>query len=122
MKMKSAKIIFISILITLSSCATTSMVTQDIALGMTTQEVLSKAGKPFSKSVYKDAAGNVIDEWSYKETTWDDGGWSWDKTIINTVVIFENSKVKSFGNAGERFKAKNPMAPCVNIDNTIRTE
>ena len=117
-----SKVVFIGLLMILSSCATTSMVSQDIELGMTKHEVLSKAGKPFSKNVYKDSTGNVIDEWSYKETTWDDGGWSWDKTIVNTIVIFENNKVRSFGNAGERFKTKNPMAPSLNIDNTVHIE
>jgi hypothetical protein len=104
------------------SCATTSMVTQDISLGMTKKEVISKAGKPFSKNSYKNNSGSIVDEWSYKETTWDDKGWSWDRTIINTVVIFENDEVKSFGNVGERFKTKNPMSPSLNVDQTIHHE
>lgn len=106
----------------LSGCATTSQVAQDISLGMTSQEVLKNSGKPFSKNIYQDCEGNIIEEWSYKETTWDDGGWSWDKTIINTVVIFENDKVKSLSNAGERFKTKNPMAPNLNIYKTMHQE
>lgn len=120
--MELYRLITCSILLLLSSCATTSMVTQNIDLGMTTHEVRSKAGKPFSKNVYKDHTGNVIAEWLYKETTWDDGGWSWDRTIINTIVVFENNKVKSFGNSGERFKTKKPMSPSVNVDYTIHNE
>ena len=98
------------------------MVTQNIDLGMTTQEVQNKVGKPFSKNVYKDREGNVIAEWCYKETTWDDGGWSWDRTVINTIVFFENDKVKTFGNLGERFKTRNPMSPGMNVDYTIHSE
>jgi len=121
-KVKYLKVVCIFMVATLSGCATTSVVTQDIALGMTKQNVISKAGKPFSKNGYKDSSGNIIDVWSYKETTWDDGGWSWDKTVISTEVVFENNKVQSFGNVGERFKTKNPMAPSLNIDNTIHID
>lgn len=106
----------------LSGCATTSQVAQDISLGMTSQEVLKNSGKPFSKNIYQDSEGNTVEEWSYKETTWDDGGWSWDKTIINTVIIFENGNVKSLSNAGERYKTKNPMAPTLNIYKTEHQE
>ncbi len=103
----------------LSGCATQSAIVQDLSLGMTSQEVLRKGGSPFSKNVYKDINGNVVEEWSYKETTWDDGGWSWDKTVINTIVIFENNKVIAFKNNDERFKTKNPMSPSLNIDCTV---
>lgn len=100
-------------LITLVGCATTSQVAQSVTLGMSPQQVLVSSGKPYSKNIYRDSEGNYIEEWSYKETTWDDAGWSWDKTVINTVITFENGQVKSMNNAGERFK--NPMAPALNI-------
>jgi hypothetical protein len=70
---------------------------------MTKQEVLIKVGKPFSKSCSKDADGNIIEVWSYNETTWDDGGWSENRTILKTNVLFdEKGTVKSYENAGER--------------------
>ncbi len=107
----------------ISGCATTSRVAQNISLGMSTQEVLRVAGKPFSKNIGKDAEGNSIEEWFYRETTWDDAGWSWDKTIINSVVTFKDGKVESFSKTDkERYKTKNPMAPSVNIDATIHNE
>jgi len=104
-------------------CATTSRVAQNISLGMTTQEVLRVAGKPFSKNIAKDAAGNAVEEWFYRETTWDDAGWSWDRTIVNSIVTFKNGKVESFSKDDrERYKTKNPMAPGVNINATIHNQ
>lgn len=55
----------------LIGCATTSKVAQNITLDMSTDEVLRKSGKPFSKNAFKDSVGNVIEEWVYRETTWD---------------------------------------------------
>jgi hypothetical protein len=103
-----------------SGCATTSRVAQNISLGMSPQEVQSAAGKPFSRNLMKDAEGNGIEEWTYRETIWDDGGWSWDKTIINSVVTFKNGKVEKFAKVDdERHKTKNPMNPGVNVDATV---
>ena len=113
----------IFLMVLMEGCATTSRVAQNISLGMTTQEVLRVAGKPFSKNIAKDAAGNAIEEWFYRETTWDDAGWSWDRTIVNSVVTFKNGKVEGFSkNDKERYKTKNPMSPSVNIDATIHSE
>ncbi len=110
-------------MILVGGCATTSRVAQNISLGMTTQEVLRVAGKPFSKNIAKDAAGNAVEEWFYRETTWDDAGWSWDRTIVNSVVTFKNGKVEGFSKDDrERYKTKNPMAPSVNIDATIHNQ
>lgn len=86
----------------LTGCATRSTICQNLALGMTKQEVLVSAGKPYSKSCRKDSEGNIIEVWSYNETTWDDGGWTYDRTIVTTRILFENNEVKSFENAGER--------------------
>ena len=89
-------------MILVEGCATTSRVTQNVSLGMTTQEVLAVAGKPFSKNIAKDAAGNAVEEWFYRETTWDDAGWSWDRTIVNSVVTFKNGRVESFSQGRQR--------------------
>lgn len=121
MSKKIITIAFVSILL-LSGCATTSKVAQNISLGMTTQEVIKSSGKPFSKNISKDSEGCIIEEWSYRETTWDDGGWSWDRTIVNTVITFENGRVKSMSNEGEKSKTKNPMAPTLNLHNTLHQE
>lgn len=111
------------IIMFLCGCATTSRVAQAVSLGMTTQEVQKAAGQPFSRNIGKDAEGNTVEEWFYKETTWDDGGWSWDRTIVNSIVTFKNGKVESFSKSDkERYKTKNPAAPSVNIDATIHNE
>ncbi len=117
------KILVLLLCLGMGGCATTSRVAQNISLGMTTQEVFRAAGKPFSKNIGKNAEGELVEEWFYRETTWDDGGWSWDKTIINSVVTFKNGKVESLSKTDkERYKTKNPMAPSVNIDATIHNE
>lgn len=117
------KIIVLLLCLGFIGCVTTSRVAQNISLGMTTNEVCKVAGKPFYKNVIKDKDGNVIEEWTYRETTWDDAGWSWDKTLINTVVVFKNGKVESFGKEGkDRYKTKNPMAPTLNVDVTTHNE
>ena len=117
------KLLALLLCLGLVGCATTSRVAQKISLGMTTDEVRKAAGQPFSKNVMKGSDGNAIEEWVYRETTWDDGGWSWDKTQINTVVAFKNGKVESFGKQDkERYKTKNPMAPSLNVDVTTHNE
>lgn len=89
---------------------------------MTTNEVLQTCGQPFSRNAFKDSGGNTLEEWVYRETTWDDAGWSWDRTLINTVVKFQNGRVEAFGKEGERYKTKNPMGTNVNIDTTVHQE
>ena len=71
-KLRYSKLIFISMLMVLCGCVTSPKATQDIGIGMSQQEIVRKAGKPFSKKAYRDSAGNSIEEWSYKETIWDD--------------------------------------------------
>ena len=116
------KLLSLLLCLSLIGCVTTSKVAQNITLNMSTDEVLRKSGKPFSKNAFKDSEGNAIEEWVYRETTWDDGGWSWDRTLINTVVKFKNDKVESFGKEGERYKTKNPMGANVNVDATVHQE
>ena len=117
-----SKLALVWLCLGLAGCATTSRVTQNLSLGMNTDEVLRKTGIPFSKNASRDARGDIIEEWIYRETTWDDAGWTWDRTIINTVVKFRNGKVESFGKEGERYKTKNPMGASVNVDATTHQE
>jgi len=113
----------IVMVIWVGGCATNSRVAQHVSLGMSELEVLKEAGEPFSKNVAKNAKGNTVEEWFYRETTWDDAGWSWDRIIVNSVVTFENGKVASFlKNNNDRYKTKNPMAPSINIDTTLHSE
>jgi len=100
----------------LVGCATTSKVVQNVTLGMTTQEALRAGGRPFSKNAYQDTSGDMVEEWTYRETTWDDGGWSWDRTILNTTLVFRNNKLVSFGNTGSQWKTRVP-APDIVIEN-----
>ncbi len=116
------KLVFLLMCLGLIGCATTSKVTQNISLGMTADEVIRKAGIPFLKNASRDAEGNAAEEWIYRETTWDDAGWSWDRTIINTVVRFRNGRVESFGKEGERYKTRNPMGANINVDATVHQE
>jgi len=119
--MKKFAGIIVALLVT--GCATTSHVAQNISLGMSAQEVHKSDGEPYSKDISKDAKGNVVERWYYKETTWDDGGWSWDRTVVNSVVTFKNGKVESFSKAGkDRYKTKNPMASNFNMDITTHNE
>src|SRR3989338_2712658 len=122
MEVNMRKLLSLLLCLSLIGCVTTSKVAQNITLNMSTDEVLRKSGKPFSKNAFKDSEGNAIEEWVYRETTWDDGGWSWDRTLINTVVKFKNDKVESFGKEGERYKTKNPMGANVNVDATVHQE
>ena len=118
--MKKLIYLFIFAIIFLGGCTTTSRVAQNISLGMTTQEVVIAAGKPFTKNINKDEEGNTVEKWFYKETTWDDGGWTWDRTIVNSVVTLKNGKVESFLKDGDdRYKTKNPFSSSVNVDRNL---
>lgn len=111
--MKATFIAFAA-LATLSACQTTTQTTTRIAIGMTRAEVLRAVGAPFSKSA-EERGGVTVEKWIYKETTWDQGGWSWNRTVSDSAVIFKNGRVVSFGVEQERHLHQNPAAPNVNV-------
>ena len=99
----------------LGACQTTTHTTTRIAVGMTEADVLRSVGAPFSKSA--DIQGGVtVEKWIYKETTWDQGGWSWNRTVSDSAVIFRNGRVISYGIEKERHLHQNPSAPTVNVN------
>lgn len=79
----------------LQSCATRSVVATKVEMNMTPEQVKISVGKPWSKNTYKDSDGSAHEEWIYRETTWDDAGWSWDRTMFNTYVIFKDGRVEA---------------------------
>ena len=111
--MKFALLVLATILV-LSACATTTQTTTRIAIGMTQEEVRRTVGAPFSKSA-EQHDGVTSEKWIYKETTWDQGGWSWNRTVSDSAVVFRNGRVVSFGAEREHHLHQNPMRPTVNV-------
>ena len=111
--MKGTLIVFVAIL-TLTACQTTTQTTTRLAVGMTRAEVLRTVGAPFSKSA-EERDGVTIEKWIYKETTWDQGGWSWNRTVSDSAVIFRNGRVVSFGVEKERHLHRAPGDINVNV-------
>src|SRR6266851_8780028 len=98
----------VSLLLLCCACQTTTHSTTRIAVGMTEADVLRSVGAPFSKSA--DIQGGVtVEKWIYKETTWDQGGWSWNRTVSDSAIVFQNGHVVSYGVEGEHHLHKNPM-------------
>jgi hypothetical protein len=106
---------FILVVAVLSSaCQTTTQTTNRIAVGMTEAEVLRAVGPPFSKSA-EERDGATVEKWIYKETTWDQGGWSWNRTVSDSAVIFRNGRVVSYGVEKERHLRRAPGDINVNV-------
>ncbi len=99
----------------LSACQTTTQTTNRIAVGMTKVQVVAAVGTPHSKSA-ETRDGTVIEKWIYKETTWDQGGWSWNRTVSDSAIIFQNGRVVSYGVEKERHLHQNPTNPGVNVN------
>ncbi len=98
----------------LCACQTTTQTTNRISVGMTQAAVLKAVGRPFSKSA--EVNGGIPTEvWVYKETTWDQGGWSWNRTVSDSEIVFQNGKVVSYGVAREHHLRQNPMNPGVDV-------
>src|SRR5438874_4960100 len=109
-----ATLIAFAALAALSACQTTTQTTNRIAVGMTEAEVLRAVGPPFSKSA-EERDGTTVEKWIYKETTWDQGGWSWNRTVSDSAVIFRNGRVVSYGVEKERHLRRAPGDINVNV-------
>jgi hypothetical protein len=81
---------------------------------MTQADLLGSVGKPFSKRA-EQQNGVAVETWIYKETTWDQGGWSWNRTVSDSEVVFRNGRVVSFGVAKERHIHRAPGDINVNV-------
>src|SRR5438874_2711654 len=110
-----ATLIAFAALAALSACQTTTQTTTRIAVGMTRAEVLRAVGAPFSKSA-EERDGATIEKWIYKETTWDQGGWSWNRTVSDSAIVFNNGRVASYGVERERHLRQNPTNPGINVN------
>src|SRR6266481_3667944 len=95
-------------------CQTTTQTTNRITIGMTRAQVLDAVGPPHSKSAAI-RNGVQIEKWIYKETTWDQGGWSWNRTVSDSEIVFRNGRVVSFGIAKERHLHDKPGDINVNV-------
>lgn len=115
MKPRSLNILSFVVIVLIAACQTTTQTTNRISVGMTQAQVIAAVGKPFSKSAEVVADGSSVERWIYKETTWDQGGWSWNRTISDSEVVFRNGKVASFGVAKERHIHKAPGDINVNV-------
>jgi hypothetical protein len=105
----------LAVLLALNACQTTTTTTNRIAVGMSQAEVLRAVGKPFSKSAEVVADGSSVERWIYKETTWDQGGWSWNRTVSDSEIVFRSGRVASFGIAKERHLHDKPGDINVNV-------
>jgi hypothetical protein len=105
----------LSVILLATACQTTSKTTNRIAVGMTETEVLLSLGKPYSKSAQLEN-GVPTEKWIYKETTWDQGGWSWNRTVSDSAITFQNGKVVSYGLEKERHLHQNPMNRGINVN------
>ena len=112
--MKPTPLLLVTIL-ALNACATTTQTTTRIAIGMTQEEVVRAVGVPFSKAA-EARDGVTLEKWVYKETTWDQGGWSWNRTVSDSAVVFRNGRVVSFGIEQEHHLHQNPIRPTVNVN------
>ncbi|HEV3243997.1 MAG TPA: hypothetical protein VGZ31_06270 [Chthoniobacterales bacterium] len=111
--MKSSSLLPL-VITTLVGCQTTTQTTNRISIGMTQAQVIASVGKPFSKSVAEEN-GVTVEKWIYKETTWDQGGWSWNRTVSDSEIVFRNGRVTSFGVAKERHVHDRPGDVNVNV-------
>jgi len=113
---KGYKLLILASFIILESCATTSKIAEKIELGMSKEQVISSVGKPLKKAAFVDSTGANIEIWQYQETTWDDGGWSWNRTIVRSLLTFSNGTVIAIGNLPDRYRNQNPFDRTININ------
>ena len=100
--------------LSICGCQTTTQTTNRVTIGMTQADVIRSVGKPFAKHAAQQN-GVGVETWIYKETTWDQGGWSWNRTISDSEVVFRNGRVVSFGIAKERHIHRAPGDINVNV-------
>ncbi|UCG35276.1 MAG: DUF2845 domain-containing protein [Candidatus Omnitrophota bacterium] len=79
-------------LIVLSGCATTSVITPKLALGMTKEEVLKKCGRPLRSGAMRGEKGEVLETFVYEETLFRQG-----QAWITTYVYFQDNEVIYYG-------------------------
>ena len=122
--MKSIASILTLLFVLTTGCQTASKVAAKVSLGMTNQQVTAAVGNPLKKAAFMDTNGDRIEVWQYQETTWDDGGWSWDRTVVRSQLTFRNGLLTAIGDLPDRYKNMNPVNPTVNVkqDITIREE
>src|SRR6266446_445653 len=99
----------------LNACQTTTQTTNHVAVGMTKAQVVAAVGTPHSKSA-ETRDGVLIEKWIYKETTWDQGGWSWNRTVSDSAIVLNNGRVASYGVERERHLRQNPTNPGINVN------
>ncbi len=100
-------IILLFIAFGLSGCfKRDSVISNKAELGMTKEEIIEKFGKPTKRSLHTDDHDNAIEVLFYKETTWDDGGWSYDKTVLNNMLILRNGKLIAIEQGDEQHKTQ----------------
>ena len=75
---------------------------------MAQSDVLKVLGKPYNKSASLNQ-GIPTEKWIYQETTWDQGGWSWNRTVHDSAVTFQNGRVVGFGTEQEQHLNQNPF-------------
>jgi len=99
------KKIFLILTIFLVSCfQRTGQLSSKVDLGMTKEQIVKKCGPPMKRSLHVDDHGNKIEVLYYKETTWDDGGWSWNRTILNNMFILRNNLLIAIEQGDEEHK------------------
>ena len=77
--------------------------------------VIAAVGAPHSKSA-ETHDGALVEKWIYKETICDQGGWSWNRTVSDSAIVFKNGRVVSYGVETEHHLHKNPMNPDINVN------
>ncbi len=109
---------FVLLLLTLFTlngcCSRDTRVSQLISIGMTKEAVINTLGKPYTSGA-EEVNGESVEHLVYRETTWDNGGWSWDKTIHDTMVTFKQGRVVSYGPYREHYNQSKPVQGVYNF-------
>ena len=109
--MKSALLLLLSVFAVRGCFSRQTKVSESIEIGMTIAKVKKVLGKPYTSGAEEIGNGNLREYLIYREQTWDDGGWSWNRTIHDTIIEFRNGKVVSFGPFRQHQNDTNPVPP-----------